>query len=197
MPYSAGRSGQKRRQHWPVRACPGGVGTSGEARMRRMMVAGGLAASLMLAGCISDSDDRPVASYSPAQSTALPPAPEPEGPTIPRIEVRLTGADSTLVRGRLATARRARGYTITVDQPAHLVAEKMLSPEDAMKRTNGASNNAAFRLDYVFNTSGGAVTVALEASIVTNPNTPREQVRPIAMPQADAQGLQQEMQDAA
>ncbi|MGQ3674006.1 hypothetical protein ACT6QH_00655 [Xanthobacter sp. TB0139] len=120
----------------------------------------------------------------------------PQGPAVPRIEVRLEGANATLVRGRLATARRARGYTITVDQPSHLVAEKMLPADEALKRTNGASSDAAFRLDYVFNTSGGAVTVSLEAAVVTNPGRPGEMVRPITMPPGDAAALKQEIADA-
>ncbi|MGQ3671100.1 hypothetical protein ACT6QG_01730 [Xanthobacter sp. TB0136] len=123
-------------------------------------------------------------------------APVQEGPAVPRIEVRLEGADATLVRGRLATSRRARGYTITVDQPSQLVAEKKLPPEEALKRTNGASSDAAFRLDYIFNTSGGAVTVSLEASVVTNPGRPGESVRPITMPAADAAALRREIADA-
>jgi len=123
-------------------------------------------------------------------------APPVEEPTVPRIEVKLPAADSTLVRGRLATARQARGYTITVDQPAQLVAEKRLTPDEALKRTNGASSNAAFRLDYIFNTSGGAVTVSLEASIVTNPGVAGEQVRAIAMPGPDADALKKEISDS-
>jgi hypothetical protein len=102
-----------------------------------------------------------------------------------------------LVRGRLATARRARDYAITVDQPSHLVAEKRLPPDEALKRTNGASSDAAFRLDYVFNTSGGTVTVSLEASIVTNPGRPGEKVQPITMPSSDADALKSEISESA
>lgn len=153
--------------------------------------------ALALAACASDRGGGS-ANYDP-----LPPPPPvdqvvvPEGPAVPRIEVRLANADPTLVRARLATSRRARDYTITVDQPAHLVAEKMLAPDEALRRTNGASSNAAFRLDYIFNTSGGATTVALEAAIVTNPGRPGEQVRAISMPAGDAEALKQEIADAA
>lgn len=152
--------------------------------------------ALALAACASDRGGGS-ASYDP-----LPPPPAeqvvvPEGPAVPRIEVRLANVDPTLVRARLATSRRARDYTITVDQPAHLVAEKMLSPDEALRRTNGASSNAAFRLDYIFNTSGGATTVALEAAVVTNPGRPGEQVRAISMPAGDAEALKQEIADAA
>lgn len=163
----------------------------------RLLVLG--TGALALAACASDRGGGS-ANFDP-----LPPPPPvsadqvvvPEGPAVPRIEVRLANADPTLVRARLATSRRARDYTITVDQPAHLVAEKMLSPDEALRRTNGASNNAAFRLDYIFNTSGGATTVALEAAIVTNPGRPGEQVRAISMPAGDAEALKQEIADAA
>lgn len=176
-----------------------GMEASGQVRMSAKKVVCGTAMALLLAGCAASERSGPSsASYDP-----LPPPPPgmeqqiPEGPAVPRIEVRIPSADATLVRGRLATARRARDYTITVDQPARLVAEKMLPPAEALKRTNGASNNAAFRLDYIFNSSGGAVTVSLEASIVTNPGRPGEIVRPIAMPGPDADALKQEIADSA
>ncbi len=155
-----------------------------------------LALVTAVAACAgSGNQQRPAAGYDPVPS--MPAMPQvPEEPAVPRIEVRLDGSDATLVRGRLATSRRARGYTITVDQPAQLVAEKILSPEEALKRTNGASSDAAFRLDYIFNTSGGAVTVSLEASVVTNPGRPGEVVRPIAMPPADAAALRREISEA-
>ncbi|MFG1478845.1 hypothetical protein V5F53_09270 [Xanthobacter sp. V4C-4] len=166
--------------------------------MTRLKGLCGLAAALLVAACSSDrgapgpSNMDPIPPMMPAEG----PPPAPEGPAVPRIEVRLAAADATLVRGRLATARRARGYTITVDQPAQLVAEKRLPPEEALKRTNGASSNAAFRLDYIFNSSGGGVTVSLEASIVANPGTPGEVVRAIAMPGPDAEALKKEITDA-
>lgn len=165
--------------------------------MTRLKGLSAVAAMLLLAACSGDRGAQRPATYDPIppMMPAEAPAPAPEGPTVPRIEVRLQGADATLVRGRLATARRARGYTITVDQPAQLVAEKRLPPDEALKRTNGASSNAAFRLDYIFNTSGGAVTVSLEASIVTNPG-PGEVVRAIAMPGPDAEALKKEISDA-
>lgn len=166
-------------------------------QMTRLKGVCGLAAALLVAACANDRSPPPAANYDP-----IPPMmpadvpPQPEGPAVPRIEVRLPGADATLVRGRLATARRARGYNITVDQPAQLVAEKILPADEALKRTNGASSNAAFRLDYIFNTSGGAVTVSLEASIVSNPGSGREVVRAITMPAADADALKKEISDS-
>ncbi|MFG1344386.1 hypothetical protein V5F59_05800 [Xanthobacter autotrophicus DSM 431] len=154
-----------------------------------------IAVALVLAGCSSERYDRPAPAaidpVPPLMPTDVPPVQE--GPAVPRIEVRLQGADSTLVRARIATARRARQYNITVDQPAHLVAEKRLTPDEAMKRTNGQSQDASFRLDYIFNTSGGVVTVALEAAIVTNPGRPGEQVRAITMPAPDADALKEEI----
>lgn len=150
---------------------------------------------LAVAACASN-ERRGAPSYDPVPPMPAELAPVQEAPPVPRIEVRLDGADATLVRARLATARRARGYNITVDQPAQLVAEKMLSADEALKQTNGASSNAAFRLDYVFNTSGGAVTVSLEASIVTNPGRAGESVRPITMPAADAEALKREVSDS-
>ncbi|MFG1378886.1 hypothetical protein [Xanthobacter autotrophicus] len=151
---------------------------------------------LLLAGCGGERYDRaaPQASLDP-----IPPmmpaeqAPLPEGPAVPRIEVKLPNADPTLVRARISTSRRARQYNITVDQPAQLVAEKRLTPDEALKRTNGQSQDAAFRLDYIFNTSGGTVTVSLEASIVSNPGRPGESVHPITMPASDADALKQEI----
>lgn len=165
-----------------------------EGRYAIRSAALGAAAALLLSACASERSGQPT--YDP-----LPPPPPmaeqiPEGPAVPRIEVRLANADPTLVRARLSTARRARDYTITVDQPAHLVAEKMLTPDEAMKRTNGATRNAAFRLDYIFNTSGGTTTVSLEAAIVANPGRPGEVVRAIAMPGADADALKQEIADS-
>ncbi|MDQ0506960.1 hypothetical protein [Xanthobacter agilis] len=166
--------------------------------MTRLKGVFGLAAVLLVTACSSDRVAQTPANYDPIppMMPAGAPPPVPEGPTVPRIEVRLPAADATLVRGRLATARRARGYAITVDQPAQLVAEKRLPPDEALKRTNGASSNAAFRLDYIFNTSGGAVTVSLEASIVTNPGSPGEVVRAIAMPGPDAEALKKEIADS-
>ncbi len=171
---------------------------SGAVQMTRLKGFSGLAVALLLAACASDRSPPPAANYDPIPPMMPADAPpmQPEGPAVPRIEVRLPGADATLVRGRLATARRARGYTITVDQPAQLVAEKMLPADEALKRTNGASSNAAFRLDYIFNTSGGAVTVSLEASIVANPGSGREVVRAITMPAGDADALKQEISDS-
>lgn len=165
--------------------------------MTWLKIVGGVSGVLMLAACASDRSPEPSTSYglSPMPPLAEQPA-VPEGPAVPRIEVKLPGADATLVRARLATARRARDYTISVDQPSHLVAEKRLTTDEALKRTNGASSDAAFRLDYVFNTSGGAVTVSLEASIVTNPGRPGELVQPITMPAPDAQALKQEISDS-
>lgn len=166
--------------------------------MTWLKTVGGVTGALMLAACASDRSPSPSSTYD---YSAMPPPVEqpgiPEGPAVPRIEVKLPAADATLVRARLATARRARDYAITVDQPSHLVAEKRLSSEDALKRTNGASSDAAFRLDYIFNTSGGTVTVALEAAIVTNPGRPGERVQAIAMPPADADALKQEITDSA
>lgn len=163
--------------------------------MTGVRVVSALAVALVLAGCSSERPTRSTAMTDPVppMMPMEPPPPPPEGPAVPRIEVKLANADPTLVRARIATSRRARQYNITLDQPARLVAEKMLSPEEAMKRTNGQSQDAAFRLDYVFNTSGGAVTVSLEASIVTNPGRPGEQVRPITMPAADADALKEEI----
>lgn len=153
-----------------------------------------IAVALVLGGCAVERPDRSTPMTDPIPSAMpLEPQPIPEGPAVPRIEVKLSGADTTLVRARIATARRARQYNITVDQPAHLVAEKMLSPDEALKRTNGQSQDAAFRLDYIFNTSGGAVTVALEAAIVTNPGRPGEVVRAITMPASDADALKEEI----
>lgn len=167
-------------------------------QMMRLKGFCGLAAALLLAACASDRAPPPSNNYDPIppMMPAEAPPPAPEGPTVPRIEVKLTGADATLVRGRLATARQARGYTITVDQPAQLVAEKRLTADEALKRTNGASSDASFRLDYIFNTSGGAVTVSLEASIVTNPGRAGEVVRPLAMPGPDADALKREISEA-
>ncbi len=158
------------------------------------------AVALALAGCSSSYDRAPAPSPTydpipPAMPTEMPPA-VPEGPAVPRIEVKLAGADATLVRARIATSRRARQYTITVDQPAQLIAEKRLPPDEAMRRTNGQSQDAAFRLDYIFNTSGGNVTVSLEASIVTNPGRPGERVQPITMPGPDADALKEEISAA-
>lgn len=166
--------------------------------MTRLKALSGLAAVLLVTACSGDRVGNAPTNYDPIPPMMPAEAPPPvvEAPTVPRIEVRLPGADSTLVRGRLATARRARGYTITVDQPSQLVAEKRLPPDEALKRTNNASSNAAFRLDYIFNTSGGAVTVSLEASIVTNPGAPGEVVRPIAMPGPDAEALKKEISDS-
>ncbi|MFG1357945.1 hypothetical protein [Xanthobacter pseudotagetidis] len=166
--------------------------------MWSVRTAGTIVAALLVAGCASDRSPAPSAGYDlTPQMAPLEPAPVPEGPAVPRIEVKLAGADATLVRGRLATARRARDYAITVDQPSHLVAEKRLPPDEALKRTNGASSDAAFRLDYVFNTSGGTVTVSLEASIVTNPGRPGEKVQPITMPSSDADALKAEISESA
>lgn len=154
-----------------------------------------LAVALALAGCSSSYDRAPAgATYDPIPP-AMPTEPPmvPEGPAVPRIEVKLAGADPTLVRARIATSRRARQYNITVDQPAQLIAEKRLTPDEAMKRTNGQSQDASFRLDYIFNTSGGNVTVSLEASIVTNPGRPGERVQPITMPAGDADALKEEI----
>ncbi|MEP9353464.1 hypothetical protein ABLE93_07695 [Xanthobacter sp. KR7-65] len=164
----------------------------------RMVAA--LAVALALAGCGSSYDRAPppAATYDPIPPLmpSEPPPVTPEGPAVPRIEVKLASADATLVRARIATARRARQYNITVDQPAQLIAEKRLSPDEAMKRTNGQTQDAAFRLDYIFNTSGGSVTVSLEASIVANPGRPGEQVRPITMPAGDADALKEEIASA-
>ncbi len=164
--------------------------------MTRLKGLCGLAAVLLLTACSGDRGGQPQATYDPIPPMMPAEAPPPAAPEVPRIEVRLAGADATLVRGRLATARRARGYAITVDQPSQLVAEKRLPPDEALKRTNGASSNAAFRLDYIFNTSGGAVTVSLEASIVANPGSPGEVVRAIAMPGPDADALKKEISDS-
>lgn len=167
-------------------------------RITWLKTVGGFAGALALAACASDRSPPPSASYD---FSAMPPAAEqplvPQGPAVPRIEVKLPAADATLVRARLATARRARDYAITVDQPAHLVAEKRLPTDEALRRTNGASSDAAFRLDYIFNTSGGTVTVSLEAAVVTNPGRPGELVQPFSMPAADAEALKQEIKDAA
>lgn len=166
--------------------------------MTRLKTLGGLAGALLLAACASDRSPPPSSSYDPLPPPPVAEAPVvPEGPAVPRIEVKLPASDATLVRARLATARRARDYAITVDQPSHLVAEKRLTTEEALKRTNGASSDAAFRLDYQFNTSGGSVTVSLEASIVTNPGRPGEQVHAITMPAGDADALKQEIADSA
>ncbi len=162
-------------------------------------LAGAMAAALALAGCASERTSRnpwdAPANYGDGAAQVAPPV-QP-GPEVPRIEVKLSGADATLVRARLATSRRARNYNITVDQPSHLVAEKPLTADEALKRTNGASSDAAFRLDYIFNTSGGVTTVSLEASVVTNPGRPGEQVQAITMPAGDADALKREIQDAA
>jgi len=157
-----------------------------------------LAVALVLAGCTAERYDRaPSAAIDPIPpAMPLEPQAVPEGPAVPRIEVKLNNADPTLVRARIATARRARQYNITVDQPAHLVAEKRLPPDEAMRRTNGQSQDAAFRLDYIFNSSGGVVTVALEAAIVTNPGRPGESVRAITMPGSDADALKEEISGA-
>lgn len=158
-----------------------------------------MAVALVLAGCSAERYDRPAPAAMdpvPPMMPTEPPPMAPAGPAVPRIEVQLPNSDATLVRGRIATARRARQYNITVDQPARLVAEKMLPPEEALRRTNGKSRDAAFRLDYVFNTSGGNVTVSLEASIVTNPGRPGEQVQPITMPAGDADALKEEISGA-
>lgn len=165
--------------------------------MSRLKTVGGLAGALLLAACASDRSPPPAATYDLNAPPMMEQPLAPEGPAVPRIEVKLPASDATLVRARLATARRARDYAITVDQPSHLVAEKRLSPDDALKRTNGASSDAAFRLDYQFNTSGGAVTVSLEASIVTNPGRPGERVQAITMPASDADALKQEIADSA
>ena len=151
--------------------------------------------ALVLSGCSAERYDRPQSAAIDPIPPAMPVEPPvvPEGPAVPRIEVRLTNADATLVRARIATSRRARQYTITVDQPAQLVAEKRLSPDEAMRRTNGQSQDASFRLDYIFNSSGGGVTVSLEASIVTNPGRPGERVQPITMPAGDADALKEEI----
>lgn len=161
-------------------------------------VVSAIAVALVLAGCSAERYDRPASAAIDPVPPIMPAGPPPvqEGPAVPRIEVKLQSVDSTLVRARIATARRARQYNITVDQPAHLVAEKRLSPDEAMKRTNGQSQDAAFRLDYIFNTSGGVVTVALEASIVTNPGRPGEQVHAITMPGPDADALKEEISAA-
>ncbi|WP_454916115.1 hypothetical protein [Xanthobacter sediminis] len=166
--------------------------------MTRLKGLCGLAALLLVTACSGDRGGPAPATYDPIppMMPAEAPPPVPEGPAVPRIEVRLPAADATLVRGRLATARRARGYAITVDQPAQLVAEKRLPPDEALKRTNGATSNAAFRLDYIFNTSGGAVTVSLEASIVANPGSQGEVVKAIAMPGPDADALKKEIADS-
>lgn len=158
-----------------------------------------VAVALALAGCTSSYDRAPSgATYDPIPPIMPAEAPPvlPEGPAVPRIEVKLAGADPTLVRARIATARRARQYNITIDQPAQLIAEKRLPPDEAMKRTNGQTQDAAFRLDYIFNSSGGNVTVSLEASIVANPGRPGEQVRPITMPAGDADALKEEIASA-
>lgn len=183
-------------------ASGGEVGT-GERAMRTggaLGLVSAMTVALALAGCANERTSR--SSWDSGNYGAPvepPPAvpPPPEGPAVPRIEVKLANADPTLVRGRLATSRRARSYTITVDQASHLVAEKPLTSEEALKRTNGASSDAAFRLDYVFNSSGGVVTVSLEASIVANPGRPGELVQPITMPAGDADALKREIQDAA
>ncbi|MFS8038305.1 hypothetical protein ACI7BZ_15350 [Xanthobacter sp. AM11] len=158
-------------------------------------VVSAVAVALVLSGCTGMERSERASPMMDPLPPAMPlePPPVPEGPAVPRIEVKLPAADATLVRARIATARRARQYNITVDQPARLVAEKMLSPDEALKRTNGQSQDAAFRLDYIFNTSGGAVTVSLEASIVTNPGRPGEQVRAITMPSGDADALKEEI----
>ncbi len=197
---TSGAKDNRRARRRPIRPAAAGFWAAA-ARIpgARAVAATTLAATaaLLLSACAAERSAQPA--YDP-----LPPPPPgsaeqliPEGPAVPRIEVRLANADPTLVRGRLSTARRARDYTITVDQPAHLVAEKMLSPEEAMKRTNGATRNAAFRLDYIFNTSGGTTTVSLEAAIVANPGRPGEVVRAITMPAADADALKQEIADSA
>lgn len=169
--------------------------------MRGAQAIAAVTVALLMAGCSGDRyGSRPQASASmdpiPPMMPAEPAPMVPEGPAVPRIEVKLANADATLVRARIATARRARQYNITVDQPAQLIAEKRLPPDEAMRRTNGQSQDAAFRLDYIFNTSGGAVTVSLEASIVTNPGRPGEHVQPITMPAGDADALKEEISAA-